>query len=125
MSDEIKLTLNPVVAPAADAAVAVAAEEAAQEAEAIVAQVEADAAQKQQFSEEGYPLDEMGNPIIPDREITITAQNALLYPLDESGNLSGDGAETLSFTNYANFAIKASAAVQPTPFSSSPTKSVL
>ncbi|MBP3652314.1 MAG: toxic anion resistance protein [Clostridia bacterium] len=52
MSDEIKLTLNPVVAPAADAAVAVAAEEAAQEAEAIVAQVEADAAQKQQFSEE-------------------------------------------------------------------------
>ena len=52
MSDEIKLTLNPVVAPAADAAVAVAAEEAAQEVEAIVAQVEADAAQKQQFSEE-------------------------------------------------------------------------
>lgn len=52
MSDEIKLTLNPVVAPAAEAAVAVAAEEAIQEAEAIAAQVEADAAQKQQFSEE-------------------------------------------------------------------------
>lgn len=75
-------------------------------------ETEVPAEQEQQFSEEGYPLDEMGNPIIPDREITITAQNALLYPLDESGNLSGDGAETLSFTNYANFAIKASAAVQ-------------
>lgn len=52
MSDEIKLTLNPVVVPAGEAAVATAAEEAVQEAEAIVAQVEADAAQKQQFSEE-------------------------------------------------------------------------
>ena len=52
MSDEIKLTLNPVVAPAADAAVAAAAQEAIQEAEAIAAQVEADAAQKQQFTEE-------------------------------------------------------------------------
>ena len=52
MSDEIKLTLNPVIAPAADAAVAAAAEEAIQEAETIAAQVEADAAQKQQFTEE-------------------------------------------------------------------------
>lgn len=51
MSGEIKLTLNPVVAPAEEA-VAAAAEEAVQEAEAIAAQVEADAAQKQQFTEE-------------------------------------------------------------------------
>ena len=52
MSDEIKLTLNPVAEPAAQAAVATAAEEAIQEAEAIAAQVEADAANKQQFTED-------------------------------------------------------------------------
>ena len=52
MSDEIKLTLNPIVTPAAEEAAAAAAEEAIQEAEAIAAQVEADAAQKQQFTEE-------------------------------------------------------------------------
>ena len=52
MSDEIKLTLNPVAEPAAQSAVATAAEEAVQEAEAIAAQVEADAANKQQFTED-------------------------------------------------------------------------
>ena len=53
MSDEIKLTLNPVSAePEGGAAVATAAEEAIEEAQAIVQQVEADAQQKQQFSEE-------------------------------------------------------------------------
>ena len=53
MSDEIKLTLNPVVpaAPEADVAVA-AAEEAIQEAEEITKQVQADALNIQQFSEE-------------------------------------------------------------------------
>ena len=53
MSDEIKLTLNPISAePEGSAAVATAAEEAIEEAQAIVQQVEADAQQKQQFSEE-------------------------------------------------------------------------
>ena len=54
MSDEIKLTLNPTVeaAPTADAAVAAAAQEALEEAQAITAQVEKDAAQEQQFTEE-------------------------------------------------------------------------
>lgn len=51
MSDEIKLTLNPISEPETGAAVAVA-EEAIQEAEAIVQQVQADAELKQQFSEE-------------------------------------------------------------------------
>jgi len=60
MSDGIKLTLNPVVAPAA----AAVAEAAVQEAEAIVAQVEADAAQKQQFSEEEqHMIDEFSKQI--------------------------------------------------------------
>ena len=54
MSDEIKLTLNPTIeaAPTGDAAVAVAAEKAIQEAEAITQQVQKDAAKEQQFSEE-------------------------------------------------------------------------
>lgn len=53
MSDEIKLTLNPIT-ESADAlgTAAAAAEEAIQEAETIARQVEADAEQKQQFSEE-------------------------------------------------------------------------
>lgn len=53
MSDEIKLTLNPITEPAdALGTAASAAEEAIQEAETIARQVEADAEQKQQFSEE-------------------------------------------------------------------------
>ncbi len=53
MSDEIKLTLNPITEPAdALGTAAAAAEEAIQEAETIARQVEADAEQKQQFSEE-------------------------------------------------------------------------
>ena len=51
MSDEIKLTLNPVIASEAHGAAAIA-EEAVQEAEAIVAQVQADAQKKQQFTQE-------------------------------------------------------------------------
>lgn len=52
MSDEIKLTLNPIVVPASEGDAAVVAEEAIQEAEAIAVQVEADAVQKQQFTAE-------------------------------------------------------------------------
>ena len=64
MSDEIKLTLNPVIAPATEAAVAVAAEEAIQEAEAIAEQVQKDAQQKQQFSpEEQQVIDEFAKQI--------------------------------------------------------------
>ena len=48
MSDEIKLTLNPVF----DAQAAVAAEEAVEEAEAVVQQVREDAQKVQQFTEE-------------------------------------------------------------------------
>lgn len=64
MSDEIKLTLNPIAQPATDTAVAAAAEEAIEEAQAIAAQVEADAAQKQQFSEdEQKMIDEFSKQI--------------------------------------------------------------
>lgn len=54
MSDEIKLTLNPIVetGTAGEAAVAAAAEDALQEAQAIAQQVQQDADQKQHFSEE-------------------------------------------------------------------------
>lgn len=63
MSDEIKLTLNPVISTGADAAAA-AAEQAVQEAEAIVAQVEQDAVKKQQFSaEEQKVIDEFSKQI--------------------------------------------------------------
>ena len=54
MSDEIKLTLNPIVetGTAGETAVAAAAEDALQEAQAIAQQVQQDADQKQHFSEE-------------------------------------------------------------------------
>ena len=66
MSDEIKLTLNPVIQPAA--------EEAVQEAEAIAAQVQADAQKKQLFSpEEQQVIDEFARQIdINDSNLVFT-----------------------------------------------------
>lgn len=65
MSDEIKLTLNPVMPQSdGDAAVAAAAEEAIDEAQNIIAQVQADAQQKQQFTEEEQKtIDEFASQI--------------------------------------------------------------
>lgn len=64
MSDEIRLTLEPIVNTAAQTAVEAAAQEALEEAEAIAKQVQADAQQKQVFTpEEQKTIDEFAAQI--------------------------------------------------------------
>lgn len=64
MSDEIRLTLEPIVNTAAQTAVEAAAQEALEEAEAIAKQVQADAQQKQVFTpEEQKTIDEFSSQI--------------------------------------------------------------
>lgn len=116
VSDTVQLFVRAKGAPADTSAETPAAqtpaEPAAPAAEPAVQEAQQEPAAAAPSEESEYPLDEMGNPIVPDREITITAQNAKLFLLDGAGNITGDGASSLSFVNYANFAIRADSPVQ-------------
>jgi len=65
-----------------------------------------------------YEVNEIGEAIIPDKEITVSATDVLLYPVDARGNLmEGEaGVSAMTFVNTGEFYLKADAPIKYVTF---------